>query len=222
MVTALIISVSVAIIFIALFFDERGSTLDYRREIKDQDEKIRRLEASSLPVAPKKAEICRPVDDQDLWDLTPALVADAVKFNGYVPSTEDDRVVFMIQGERYSVATDRLPYMVVMKSYSLDSNEYDMPLMREAAARTGEERLLGKVSIPVEGDRLTFYVTAIEHKYGHFRDVLNEYIKVIADLEAVFGNMYSGLVKQKEERKQLETQGIHIGEPRPGASKVVS
>lgn len=222
MVTALIISVSIAIVFIALFFDERGSTLDYRREIKDQDEKIRRLEASAIQASPRNAEISLSVDDQDLWDITPDLVSDAVKFNGYVPSKDSDSVSFMVQGRRYFIATDRLPYLILVKQFSVNKEEHDIPAMREAAGEVIRHRILGKVSVSEEGDAISFYVGGIEPKYGHLRDVISEYIRIVSDLQSAFDETYNRILQDKEDMRRLEANGIPMEDPRPEGRKMLS
>ena len=223
MITALIITVTVAIIFIALFIDERGSTHEYREEIKSQKERIRSLEETAYtPVVSSSTVTQGRVDDQDLWDLTPDLVADVVKYNGYVPDKKEDAVFFMVQGERYVVPTDRLPYLLVMKRFSIDKEKYDIVLLRQAAAKTTDARLIGKVSVSDDGGVLCFFVSAIEPKYGHFRDVFNEYVSIINDLENMFGETYNQMVNDREEISKLEANGIPIEAVSNREGKIVS
>ena len=209
MITALIITVTVAIIFIALFIDERGSTHEYREEIKSQKERIRSLEETAYtPVVSSSPVTQGRVDDQDLWDLT--------------PDKKEDAVFFMVQGERYVVPTDRLPYLLVMKRFSIDKEKYDIMLLRQAAATTTDARLIGKVSLSDDGGVLCFFVSAIEPKYGHFRDVFNEYVSIINDLENMFGETYNQMVNDREDISKLEANGIPIEAVSNREGKIVS
>ena len=222
MVIALILSVSVAIIFAGLFFDERGTVKEYSDENKSQRAEISRLR-DTAQVTPGEALVARPtVDDQDLWNLTPDLVADVVKYNGYVPDKKEDAVFFMVQGERYVVPTDRLPYLLVMKRFSIDKEKYDIVLLRQAAATTTDARLIGKVSLSDDGGVLCFFVSAIEPKYGHFRDVFNEYVSIINDLENMFGETYNQMVRDKEDIAKFEANGIPIEAVSNREGKIVS
>lgn len=225
MITALIITVTVAIIFIALFLDERGTVKEYRDENKSQRTEITRLSevARKASSEPGEALVSKPlVDDQDNWALTPDLVADVVKFNGYVPDKKEDAVFFMVQGERYVVPTDRLPYLLVMKRFSIDKEKYDIVLLRQAAAKTTDARLIGKVSVSDDGGVLCFFVSAIEPKYGHFRDVLNEYVSIINDLETCLGETYNQMLSDKEDISKLEANGIPIEAVGNREGKIVS
>ena len=225
MITVLIITVTVAIIFIALFLDERGTVKEYRDENKSQRTEITRLSevARKASSEPGEALVSKPlVDDQDNWALTPDLVADVVKFNGYVPDKKEDAVFFMVQGERYVVPTDRLPYLLVMKRFSIDKEKYDIVLLRQAAAKTTDARLIGKVSVSDDGGVLCFFVSAIEPKYGHFRDVLNEYVSIINDLETCLGETYNQMLNDREDISKLEANGIPIEAVSNREGKIVS
>ena len=217
MVIALIISVSIAIVFCALFFEERGSTLDYRQEIKDQDGKIRRLEAENL----KYSQFERG-GKKDLEELDADLICDAVKINGYVPCKDPNSVSFMAQGEKYFITTDRLPYVLLVKQFTINKEEYDIPAMKQAAAETTGGRLFGNVSISDEGDTLSFSIGGIEHQYGHFRDVLVEEIHIVDDLEKAFGEVYQRILKEKEDMERLKANGIPMEDPKPEDRKIVS
>ena len=225
MITAFIITLTVAIIFIALYLDERGTVKEYRDENKSHRAEITRLSevARKASSEPGEALVSRPpVDDQDNWALTPDLVADVVKFNGYVPDKKEDAVFFMVQGERYVVPTDRLPYLLVMKRFNIDKEKYDIGLLRQATATVTDAKLIGKVSLSDDGWILCFFVSAIETKYGHFRDVFNEYVSIINDLETCLGETYNQMLSDKEDISKLEANGIPIEAVGNREGKIVS
>lgn len=222
MITALIITVTVAIIFIALFLDERGTVKEYRNEVKSQRVEINRLRDSAQTKSGEALVSRPPVDNQDLWDLTPDLVADVVKFNGYVPDKKEDAVFFMVQGERYYVPTDMLPCVAIMKRFSISEGNYDIALMREAARKTTESKFMGKAGVSEDGKSLIFFTASIEPKYGHFRDVFNDSVSVVNDIENLFGETYNQMLRDKEDMAKLEANGIPVESAGKREGKIVS
>ncbi len=222
MVIALIISVSVAIIFAGLFFDERGTVKEYSDENKSQRAEISRLK-DTAQAASREALVSRPpVDDQDLWDLTPDLIADVVKFNGYVPDKKEDAVFFMVQGEHYCVTTDMLPCVAIMKRFDISEGDYDIALMREAARKTTESRFMGKSCVSEDRKTLIFFTASLEPKYDHFRDVFNDMVSVVNDMENLFGETYNKLLDDKRDMEKLEANGIPLEAMNMREGKVVS
>ena len=224
MAIALIISVVVAILFISLFIDERNSTAGYRNEIKEQKKTIERLYAERGGNS-GSVVISRPrgtVDDQDQWELTPELVVDVLKYNGYVPSIEDGFVFFIIQGERYFIRTDRLPYFMLEKPYTINSENYDLELFRQAAVKVTDEIFIGKVSISDDGETLRFQADAYEPSYGHCRDSLQCYVNIIHQMQKRLHEVYEEMQKQRENQKQLEAIGFRTGENKTGENKIMS
>ena len=218
----MIITVTVAIIFIALYLDERGTVKEYRDENKSQRVEINRLR-DTAQATPGEALVSRPpVDDQDLWDLTPDLVADVVKFNGYVPDKKEDAVFFMVQGDHYYVPTDMLPSVAIMKRFNISEGNYDIALMREAARKATESRFMGKAGVSEDGKSLIFFTASIEPKYGHFRDVFNDSVSVVNDIENLFGETYNQMLRDKEDIARLEANGIPVESAGKREGKIVS
>lgn len=205
---ALIVSITVAIVFAALFFDERGIIKKYFED--------------SAAVEPARAVPTPSVDDLDLRELNPDLVAEAIKYNGYVPEMGEDCVSFMVQGERCIVTTDRLPFLTVIRHYSLDPEDCDNELLRDAASKATCGLLMGKCWISDDNKVLTFSTTGIEPKYGHFRDALVKYLGVLSDVERLLGETYNKLMDDKRDLEKLEANGIEIPQPSGREGKIVS
>lgn len=225
MITALIITVTVAIIFIALYLDERGTVKEYRDENKSQRTEITRLSevARKASSEPGEALVSRPpVDDQNNWALTTDLVADVVKYNGYVPDKEDNAVYFTVQGERYCVPTYMLPAVAIMKRFDISEGNYDIALMREAARKATESRFMGKCGLSDDGKLLQFFTASVEPKYGHFRDVFNDMVSVVNDMENLFGETYNQMLNDREDISKLEANGIPIEAVSNREGKIVS
>ena len=207
MIVALILAISAAIIFGALFFDERGIVKKYFED--------------SVKESPK--DVSAPsVDDQDLRELTPDLVVEAVKFNGYVPDKNEDSVFFMVQGEKFLVTTDNLPFLSVTKVYGIDKDQTDIELMRKAAFESTFEKMLGKAFLSDDGNTLYFNVSAIEPQYGRFRNMLGRYVAIVSELEARFSDTYNKLLNDKRDLEKLESNGIEIPQPAGREGKIVS
>ena len=129
----MILSVTFAIVFCVLFFDDRGTL----KELKDE---VKSLQGENLNLKQVNERLgSEGKGSRDQLPLDADLIAEAVKFNGYVPVKGEDSVSFMVQGERYFITTDRLPYTIVVKQYGIDQSKYDTDLMRLAAEQTGRD-----------------------------------------------------------------------------------
>lgn len=211
MTAALIIfSIVVAGVFCFLFIGERQQSAGLRKEVKQLEEQLGNSKSEGKDV------------NQDRQALNPALVAEALKYNGYVPNPEEGYVLFMIQGERYFIRTDNLPYMMLDKPYSIDPGKYDMALLRKAAGKVTDELFIGKVSITDDGETLRFQADAYEPSYGHFRDAIGCYLGVIHETQKRLHDVYDEMVRQKESQKELASYGFRSDESQPGENKVLS
>lgn len=200
MVLALILSVTFAIVFCVLFFDDRGTL----KELKDE---VKSLQGENLNLKQVNERLgSEGKGSRDLLPLDADLIAEAVKFNGYVPVKGEDSVSFMVQGERYFITTDRLPYTIVVKQYGIDQSKYDTGLMRLAADQTTHNRVLGKVVLSEDGDALTFYVGGVECQYGNFRDSLVEMVRIVDGLDNDFGTNYNRLLDERTGKEQAQEQ----------------
>lgn len=211
MALALIISIVVAVVFVSLYIDERSNAAAYREEIQEQKKAIARSPSDH-----------GMIDDQDLRKLTPELVTDIIKYYGYVPGEFDGFVAFMIQGERYFIRTDRLPYLALEKQYTIDPDKYELGLFRKAAAMLTDEIFIGKVSISEDGETLRFGADAYEPTYGHCRDALVCYLNIIHQMQNRLHEIYEELLNKKDNQKKLEAIGFRTGESKTGENKLLS
>lgn len=160
------------------------------------------------------------VDDVDDHQLDKESAMDAIRFNGYVPDADEHWINFMVQGEHYAIDADRFPVMVMMKHYNLDHNEWDMDLMHKAAHQVSDELIMGKVLFTgEEEDGIAFQITAIENKYGHFKDCLSRYISIIEESQARMSKIYNDM---DAKRKEGLTMFPQIGPDAKSEKKVLS
>ena len=144
------------------------------------------------------------VDDMDNHPLDKEAAVEAVRYNGYVPDVNENWITFMVQGEHYAIDASRFPVVVLMKHFELDNNQWDMDLMHKAAHQVSDDIIMGKVLFTGEKeDGIMFQITAIENKYGHFRDCLTRYISIIDESQARMGNLYNEMAQKQKERQSM-------------------
>ena len=189
MVTAII--TIVAIIFIALYVKKSQDCMLLEKDNKWLKEQ---REQAPEPVA---------VDDVDNHPLDKETAMEAIRYNGYVPEADGHWITFMAQGEHYAIDADRFPVMVMMKHYNLDRKEYDMDLMHKAAHQVSDDIIMGKVLFTGEEDGIAFQITAIENKYGHFKDCLTRYISIIDESQSRMSQLYNDMDAKKKELQNI-------------------
>jgi len=141
------------------------------------------------------------VDNPNNRPLDKESAMEAIRYNGYIPETEGHWITFMAQGEHYVIDTDRFPVMTLMKHFNLDPKDWDMGLMHKAAHQVSDDIIMGKVLFTGdEEDGIIFQITAIENKYGHFKDCLTQYISIIDESQARMDQTYNDLEAKRKER----------------------
>ena len=193
----------VAAVLLALYVSK---SQDYKALERDNKWLKEQREQAPEPVA---------IDDVDNHPLDKETAMEAIRYNGYVPEADGHWITFMAQGEHYAIDADRFPVMVMMKHYNLDRKEYDMDLMHKAAHQVSDDIIMGKVLFTgEEEDGIMFQITAIENKYGHFKDCLTRYISIIDESQSRMSQLYNDMdAKQKEHLSlypQLGTGGLCI------------
>ena len=160
------------------------------------------------------------VDDVDDHPLDKETAMEAIRYNGYVPEADGHWITFMAQGEHYAIDADRFPVMVMMKHYNLDRKEYDMDLMHKAAHQVSDDIIMGKVLFTgEEEDGIAFQITAIENKYGHFKDCLTRYISIIDESQSRMSQLYNDMDAKQKENLSVFPQ---LGAGASGEKKVMS
>lgn len=187
---------------------------------KSQDYKA--LERDNNWLKEQREQIPEPVavDDVDNHPLDKESAMEAIRYNGYVPEADGHWITFMAQGEHYAIDADRFPVMVMMKHYNIDHIEWDMDLMHKAAHQVSDDIIMGKVLFTgEEEDGIMFQITAIENKYGHFKDCLTRYISIIDESQSRMSQLYNEM-----DAKQKETLSVlpQLGTGASGDKKVMS
>ena len=198
----------VAAILLALYV---GKCHDYKVLERNNKWLNEQREQASKPVA---------VDDKDSHPLDMESAMEAIRYNGYVPEADGHWITFMAQGEHYAIDADRFPVMVMMKHYNLDRKEYDMDLMHKAAHQVSDDIIMGKVLFTgEEEDGIMFQITAIENKYGHFKDCLTRYISIIDESQSRMSQLYNDMDAKQKENLSVFPQ---LGTGASGDKKVMS
>ena len=198
----------VAAVLLALYVSK---SQDYKALERDNKWLKEQREQAPEPVA---------VDDVDNHPLDKETAMEAIRYNGYVPEADGHWITFMAQGEHYAIDADRFPVMVMMKHYNLDRKEYDMDLMHKAAHQVSNDIIMGKVLFTgEEEDGIAFQITAIENKYGHFKDCLTRYISIIDESQSRMSQLYNDMDARQKENLSVFPQ---LGAGASGEKKVMS
>ena len=198
----------VAGVLLALYVSK---SQDYKALERDNKWLKEQREQAPEPVA---------VDDVDNHPLDKETAMEAIRYNGYVPEADGHWITFMAQGEHYAIDADRFPVMVMMKHYNLDRKEYDMDLMHKAAHQVSDDIIMGKVLFTgEEEDGIMFQITAIENKYGHFKDCLTRYISIIDESQSRMSQLYNDMDAKQKENLSVFPQ---LGTGASGDKKVMS
>uniref|UniRef100_UPI004025138A hypothetical protein n=1 Tax=Candidatus Cryptobacteroides bacterium TaxID=3085639 RepID=UPI004025138A len=184
---------------------------DYKQQERDNRWLDGQHENMQAPVA---------VDDVDSHQLDKETAMEAIRYNGYVPDADNRWIIFTVRGEQYAIDSGRFPVMVLMRHYSLDHNDWDMDLMHKAAHQVSDELIMCKVLFCGEDeDGIVFQLSAIEDKYGHFKDCLTRYISIIEESYARMSEIYNEMCAKRKEGRSLSPQ---LGTGASGEKKVMS
>ena len=143
--------------------------------------------------------------------LTPELIGDVVRNNGFFPiKKEADWVGFKWQGEQYFISTDTLPGVQFYKGYSY-GDDSSLDLLKEAATMAMEETWYGHIAFSEEEKTISFRVFAIEKSVEHFTDSFMDYMNLLNHLIECHRYFYQ---KLEEEKKTVNLSQTQIDAPR--------
>ena len=200
MTLAFIIAVVLAGIFFLLWESGREKLIEADGNIAQLKNKIEELAND-----PSRAVYGRQTR------LTPELIGDVVRNNGFFPTkNEADWVGFKWQGEQYFISTDTLPGVQFYKGYSY-SDDSSLDLLKEAATRAMEETWYGHIAFSEEEKTISFRVFAIEKSVEHFTDSFMDYMNLLNHLIECHRYFYQ---KLEEEKKTVNLSQTQIDAPR--------
>ncbi len=153
-----------------------------------------RMEALLQRIAEKEA-----VAPQD--PLTVDGIEEAIRHAGYVPEREENWIRFMVAGEPFYVEAGRLPSVFVFRHYRVDTKEWEMDLLRQAAHLMSDELIMIKATFDEDKDDtgLNFFIAALDANNASFRENLCRYIGIIEDGSQRMNEIYDQLVKEKRD-----------------------
>ena len=139
--------------------------------------------------------------------LTVDTIVEAVRFNGFIPEKNKETVSFRAHGENYQIEAERLPLFFIVKGFNVNTEEWDLDLMREAAAKMSDEIAIVKADVSDDGKTLRFFVGAHDRNYESFRDNLTSYLSILESGQRFFRDEYDRMEKEQE-NAALSTQPI--------------
>ena len=131
--------------------------------------------------------------------LTLEKIADAVRMEGFFPETDETGVKFKAQGESYYIDAERLPLIFILKSYNVDTNEWEMDLLRDAAHLMSDALIMVKATFADDGKALNFFVAAQDRNFESFRANLTGYMRIIEDGQRKMNEEYHRLEDAKRD-----------------------
>jgi exonuclease VII small subunit len=202
-----IIGIGFIVVMIILYMEARRDVKDYREQVNSLRKNIDRLNSNKSDLETELSELRRGrslSDPATTWVLTQDLVGDALKYNGYqVEQKEKDFYTFIVNEERYIALLGRLPFVQLRITFSL-GDEWDMEILKKAAAVSNPQTFMSKVSVDVEDRSFMAFIDLYEPAYGHFRDCLPAYLKALDAARISACETYDKL--KEESKKEQETE----------------
>ncbi len=133
--------------------------------------------------------------------LTVEGVEEAIRHAGYVPDVQENWIRFMVSGEPFYVETGRLPSVFVLRQYGVDTKDWEMDLLKQAAHQMSDELMMVKAIFDEDKEEtgLRFLVAALDANNSSFKQNLTRYVGLIDDGRRKMNEFYEGLVKEKRE-----------------------
>ena len=195
MTLAFIIAAVLAGIFFLLWESGREKLIEADRNIAQLKNKIEELAND-----PSRAVYGRQTK------LTPELIGDVVRNNGFFPiKKEADWVGFKLQGEQYFISNDTLPGVQFYKGF-LYEDDSSLDLLKEAAAMAMEEIRYGHIALSEEDKTISFRVFAVEKSVEHFTDSFMDYMNMLNHLIECHRYFYQKLEEEKKTVNLSQTQ----------------
>lgn len=157
---------------------------------KEQKDYIQAL-LKRIPVAKEETAGLEP--------LTMEKISEAIQFNGYVPQMEEGFVTFRIQGETFLVDATRMPLLFVVKSYSVNPDDWEMDILREAAHRMSDDFVMVKTTLAEDGKSMRCFVAVMDRNVESFRTNLPYYASLIEDGLRHMDELYRQMVEERRD-----------------------
>ena len=142
-------------------------------------------------------------------NLTVNGVMESVRFAGYFPELIDNWVRFVAQGELFFINVKSLPMIYILRFYHVDTKEWEMDLLRQAAHQMADELIMVKALLFNEREdgraSLQFIVVSLDRNYYDLRSNLPRYISLIIDGERRLNEIYNQLVNERNDAAQTIT-----------------
>ncbi|MBQ7812072.1 MAG: hypothetical protein IJZ70_06665 [Bacteroidales bacterium] len=129
--------------------------------------------------------------------LTPELMHDVVRNNGFYPFQKEEWISFKWQGEQYFISANTLPGIQFYKGFSYGSDT-DLELLKKSAEEAMEETWYGRITFSEEYSTIAFRVFAVEKSVEHFTDSFMDYMKMLDHLIECHRYFYQKNVDEKK------------------------
>lgn len=193
-----IVSIIAAAVLAIFLWDRQAQKRRLAEELKRQEEVNREL-LKRIPVMSGGGSDREP--------LTVEQIADAIRIEGFFPETEENLVIFRVQGKTYYVDGNRLPLVFVVKPFDIDPDELEMDLFREAAHRMSDRLVMVKATVSDDGKHMRYFVAARDRNHESFRANLTAYMGILDDGQRLMDEVYDEMVDERR-KAALEARPI--------------
>lgn len=139
--------------------------------------------------------------------LTPELIGDVVRNNGFFPiKNEADWVGFKWQGEQYFISSNTLPGIQFYKGFSYSESDLNLDLLKKAVDMAMETTWYGRITLSEEDSTIGFRVFAVEKSVEHFNDSFMDYMKMLNHLIECYWYFYQKLEEENKTVNLSQTQ----------------
>lgn len=169
--------------------------LSGRDRLNESEAKIRQLTSQ---VETKQVRTMSTVSTSQTR-LTPELVNDVIRNNGFIPlpSNDSEWIPFKWQGEVFFVSTNSLPGIQFYKGFSYKDDD-NQDILKKAAEMTMDELWYGRITFSEEDDVMAFRVFAVEKGVEHFTETFMDYMKILENMVDCHRHFYQQLLHEKE------------------------
>lgn len=135
--------------------------------------------------------------------LTPELVKEAVRVNGYVPVTDKDGdIVFKVNGQEYWILMDSMPRLSVYRTFNFNPEKIDTGKFYDAALKVNRDYAIGKVYISDDFTKISFVSSFLEFTFANLCVSLCHYVGIVNDISQRHAELYTEMVNTPEETRE--------------------
>ena len=199
-----IIGIGLIVIVTLLYMEARRDVKDYRDQVNSLRKNLDRLNSNKSDLETELSELRRGrslSDPAATWALTPELVSDALKYNGYkVEDNSEDMCLFKANDLKYELIYNRIPFIQLKAMFSLE-DDWNIEVLKKAIESVNPQVFMAKAFVDEKDRSVTNYIDIYEPAYGHFRDCLPDYLTALKAIRNASVSEYDKLIEESNKQQ---------------------